>query len=346
MANKEFAKYAADQSWETNGGDFENAPDGVYTGKFEFVEVKKSGSAFWMLVMKFLITAAEEEEGAPFIGKSHFVNLMFEGKNGWNPWKVKAFFKEIGVELPEFKQVEATLQELIDNNTGFIFEIKTKNDFTNTKILEVLEDFNPDVEGAGGGEEESTSDLPSEEDIDGMSKEEIIVFAEEHEIELGTKILSKMKAAVKTWVEENTPDEDVETGSESDLPSEEDVNAMSKEDLVAFAEEHGIELNTKITSKMKAAVKAWIAENSSSEDGDASEEDATKEKFVEFAASHGIEDIDDDTSMEDIKEVLGELTFNEDELTDEEKELLNENELGECIVKPKKSSAKPTAKKK
>ena len=340
MANKEFAKYTADQTWETNGGDFENVPDGVYTGKFEFVEVKKSGSAFWMLVMKFLITASEEE-GEAFIDKSHFVNLMFEGKNGWNPWKVKAFFKEIGVELPEFKDVEPTLQELIDNNTGFVFEVKTKNDFTNTKIIKVLEDFTVDGDADGSDADES-SDMPSEEDINDMSKEELIAFAEEHEIELGSKMLSKMKIAVKAWVEENTSSEDDDSDAE-DLPSEEDVDEMDKGDLIAFAEEHEIELNTKILSKMKAAIKTWISENSS-DDSDTSADDELKEKLIEFAASHGIDDIDDDTSIDDAKELISEQKFNEDELTDEEKELLTDNELGECIVKRKKTSSKPAAK--
>ena len=290
MANKEFAKYAADQTWETTGGDFENAPDGVYTGQFTGVEVKKSGSGYWMLVVKILIAAAEEEEGMPFISKTHYLNMNFEGKNGWNPWKVKQFFKAIGIELPEFKKVEPTLQELVDANTGFNFEIKTKNDFANVKILEVLEDYTADVdENAGGDDEDST-------------------------------------------------------GS-SDMPSPEEVDEMSKEDLVAFAEEHDITLASKIVSKMKAQIKTWIAENSSS--GNDDEDAELKEKFVEFASSHGIDDIDDDTSIEDAKEVISELTFNEDELSDEEKEFLTENELGDCIKKEKKADkpAKPAPKK-
>jgi len=282
MANKEFGKYSANQTWDTNGGDFENPNDGSYVGIITDGEVKKSGSDYWMLLVKIKITEAEEENEA-FIGKTHFLNLNFEGKNGWNPWKVKAFFKEMGLELPEFSDIEDVVKELADNGTAISFDLKTKNDFLNTKITEVLENY-----------EDPTGD---------------------------------------------------EEGEASDLPSAEDVDAMSKEECLEFAEENGIELSSKMLKKMQAQIKEWIASQATEEgEEEGEEDDGNKDALVEFCVSAGIDDIDDDSSAEDIIEELKSYEFEADELSDEEKELLKKNGLESIIKGPAKTVKKGTKK--
>jgi hypothetical protein len=288
MANKEFNKYAANQTWDTTGGDFENLPDGDYVGILHKAEVKKSGSDYWMLVVQVRVTEVDSEENANFIGKTHFLNLMFEGKSGWNPWKVKAFFKEMNLELPEFGDIEATVQELVDANIAISFQVKTKGEFSNTKITEVHDDYTDPTDGEAGGEGE---------------------------------------------------------GEEVSLPSDEEVDKMDKDALLAFCAEHEIEATTKVPSKLRALVKEWIAAQATSEDGEGEEagtdEDAeVKEKFIEFAASAGIDDINDETSIEDAKEILKEFKFKEEELSPEEIEFLKAQGLEEIIEK--KAPAKAT----
>lgn len=233
MANKEFGRYAETQTWDTNGGDFENPNDGSYVGIITGGEVKKSGSGYWMLLVKIKITEAEEGNEA-FIGKTHYVNLNFEGKNGWNPWKVKAFFKEMSLELPEFSDIEDTIVELADANTAVSFDLRTKNDFLNTTITEVLEGYEDPLDEEEENENES-SDLPSEEDIDDMTKEECIEFAKEKGIELSSKMLKKIQAQLKEWIaSQDTSEEDEDEDEDAD-------DAESKEELLTFCASAGIE---------------------------------------------------------------------------------------------------------
>ena len=241
MANKEFGKYTETLTWDTNGGDFENPNDGSYVGIITGGEVKKSGSGYWMLLVKIKITEAEEGNEA-FIGKTHYVNLNFEGKNGWNPWKVKAFFKEMSLELPEFSDIEDTIMELADANTAVSFDVRTKNDFLNTTITEVLEGYedplDDDEEDEDEDEEENeneSSDLPSEEDIDDMTKEECIEFAKEKGIELSSKMLKKIQAQLKEWIASQ------DTSEEDEDEDEDEDDAEIKEELLTFCASVGIE---------------------------------------------------------------------------------------------------------
>lgn len=295
MANKEFNKYSANQTWDTTGGDFENLPDGDFVGILHKCEVKKSGSDYWMLVVQVRVTEVDSEDNANFIGKIHFLNCMFEGKNGWNPWKVKQFFKEMGLELPEFGDIEDTVQELVDANTAISFTVKTKGEFSNTKINEVFENYEDPTAGGEGSE-------------DGEAAGE---------------------------------------GEAATYPSDEEVDKMDKDALLAFCKENGIEPGTKVPSKLRTIVKEWIAEQGAGET--ASDEDAeVKEKFIEFAASAGIDDINDETSIEDAKEILKEFKFKEEELSPEEIEFLKAQGLEEIIEKKPapKAAAKAPAKKK
>lgn len=235
MANKEFGRYAETQTWDTNGGDFENPNDGSYVGIITGGEVKKSGSGYWMLLVKIKITEAEEGNEA-FIGKTHYVNLNFEGKNGWNPWKVKAFFKEMSLELPEFSDIEDTVEELASSNTAVSFDLRTKNDFLNTTITEVLEGYEDPLDEEEEEENENeSSDLPSEEDIDDMTKEECVEFAKEKGIELSSKMLKKIHAQLKEWIaSQDTSEEDEDEDEDAD-------DAESKEELLTFCASAGIE---------------------------------------------------------------------------------------------------------
>lgn len=145
MAQSKFAQYAGNHSWE-EGNDFENIPAGEYVTIFNKAEVKQSQANFWMLAVSLKILEAEDES---LVGRLVFLNLMFEGKNGWNPWKVKQFFKELEIELPEFDQIEDAVKELVDNKFGVVLELTYKNDFPNHKVQLVQPEDVPQVEGAG-----------------------------------------------------------------------------------------------------------------------------------------------------------------------------------------------------
>ena len=284
MANKEFGKYAETQTWDTNGGDFENPNDGSYVGIITDGEVKKSGSGYWMLLVKIKITEAEEDNEA-FIGKTHYVNLNFEGKNGWNPWKVKAFFKEMSIELPEFSDIEDTVVELASSNTAVSFDLITKNDFLNTTITEVLEGY-------------------------------------------------------KDPLDEEEDEEEENANESSDLPSEEDIDDMTKEDCVEFAKENGIELSSKMLKKIRIQLKEWIASQDTSEedeDEDEDDDDESKEELLTFCASAGIEGIDEDSSIEEMIAELKTYEFESSELSSDETEVLKKHGLSSIIKQPHKT---------
>lgn len=213
MAQSKFAQYAGTHSWD-EGNDFEDIPTGEYVTIFNKAEVKQSQANFWMLAVSLKILEAEDEK---LVGRLVFLNLMFEGKNGWNPWKVKQFFKDMEIELPEFDQIEDAVKELVENKFGLVLELSYKNDFPNHKVHLIQPEDVPQVEGAGKLDKkpESLKGKKADKKAEAPAKEEVAPKG---------KMTRKKK-------EEVAPEK-----SEEELQAEQDLEALK-----TFATEGGVE---------------------------------------------------------------------------------------------------------
>lgn len=275
-----FAQYANSKNvtWDTND-DFEDVPDGGYIAKLHKAEVKQSKSSKnWMLALQWKIKEDEENEGQ-YEGRLAFSNLMFEGKDGWNPWAVKAFFEDLGLELPEFEDMEETMDALVEENNLIEIEIVTENDYTSINAVSII--------GPGEDDEEE----------------------EEEETSKKSKSKSKgKKSKPEPEEEEDEDDEDDEDEDEEDDESDDDDSDDEDE-----------------------------------EEDEEEEDDEALEALQGFLDAYGAE-YDEDADVDDLKSIIAEYEFPEEELDEEEKQLLIDNDLSSCIIKPKKKKAAPKGK--
>lgn len=298
---KNFADYAEGKKWGEGGGDFENLPDGSYVGDIVKAEIKQSKKGFFMLSVHVKVTEAEDDN---LVNRFHFITLMFEGANGWNPWKVKEFFEQMGLELPEMADTEGVLAELIAAKPSIAFDLKAKGDFTNTEITAV------EYPEAAVEEKPKKADKPSK----------------------------PSREATKST------ERDPEPPAEESAPTAEDVEGWDKDTCVAFAAKNNITLGSKVLSKIKSTIADWIADQESKVEDEAAEdagEDDSKEKLIEFGASSGVE-LDDDMTVEEMKEELRSYEFPEEQLTAEDIAFLTEQGLESTI---KRAAKKVAAKK-
>ena len=288
-----FAQYTQQQeaSWEGDG--FESLPDLEGLFVLDRGEVKESGAGNWGISLGWKLTQNLDEEGEN-VGRLQFEWLAFEGKNGWNPFRVKAFFDDIGMELPEFDEIEAALETIIEDGLAVQATLETTGEYQNFKITAVI-----DADSAGAvdeDEDEEAGEVPSEDEIDEMDKEEILEAASDLDVKLKGRTLKALKTEFKKACAELVEEE----ADEEDEEDEEEVDP-----LVAG--------------------------------------------LVTVATTAGIEDVDEDMDIDEIKEVLEEYEFDFDDLSEEEVASLVDAGLSELIVgMPKKKAAakKKVAKKK
>lgn len=304
---RNFADYAEGKKWGEGGGDFENLPDGSYVGDIVKAEIKTSKKGFFMLSVHVKVTEAEDDN---LVNRFHFITLMFEGANGWNPWKVKEFFEAMGLELPEMADTEATLAELIAAKPSIAFDIKAKGDFTNTEITAV--------------------EYPEAADA---------AAAAEMGPKKGAAPVKANKPSKPSREATKSTERDPEPPVEELAPTAEDVEGWDKDTCVAFAAKNNITLASKVLSKIKSTIADWIADQEGATEEPA--DDDTKEKLIEFGASSGVE-LDDDMSVEDMKEELRQYEFPEEQLTAEDIVFLTEQGLESTI---KRAAKKVAAKK-
>ena len=308
MANEAFQNYVAGQGWGADGGDFEAVKEGVYIGRLHKATIKQANSSGnWMLAIQIKITEAAEGLEA-YIGRLHFLNLRFSGKNGFNPWQVKAFFKACGMELPEIESCDEAVGEMIAEGGAVQFRVFEKDGFTNTEIKQYIPGYEEPTEGA----EQEPEEEPEAETAPDPEPE----VQHAHEVDAEEKSVT------------------------ADDVAEWDAKACK-----AFATENGITLGTVVLAKMRTAIQEWILAQSASIDEDPENEDdtAAKEALIAFCAGNGIDGADDSMAVDDLRELIGQYEFDADSLTEDEVATLEKYELGDCIKKllePKKAPAK------
>jgi len=223
MAQSKFAQYAGTHSWD-EGNDFEDIPAGEYVTIFNKAEVKQSQADFWMLAVSLKILEAEDEK---LVGRLVFLNLMFEGKNGWNPWKVKQFFKDMEIELPEFDQIEDAVKELVENKFGLVLELSYKNGFPNHKVNLIQPEDVPQGVGAGKLDKKP----------EGLKNKKAEAPAKEEPAPKGKMARKKKEEVVEKSEEEVQAEKDLVEKSEEEVQAEKDLEALK-----TFATEGGADL--------------------------------------------------------------------------------------------------------
>lgn len=264
MANnaKSFGDYAQGKGWGEGGGDFENLPDGSYVGLITAGALKQNGKQLWRQEVRLKIVEAENDS---LVGKLYFDHRPFETeKNGWNPWKVREFYEALGLELPGIEkrddgttEIEEVLANIVASGMIVTFDLKTKGDFQNMNIVEAHETAMEEAvapakttkaaskekpkisrEAAKATErdpEPDPAELPTEEEVENWDKGQCSDFCEEHDIQ-EQKTLSKTKAKILEWLEENASEE-------VDEPAVDTADAELKERLIEFGAGIGAELN-------------------------------------------------------------------------------------------------------
>lgn len=266
MANKtkNFADYAQGKGWGEGGGDFENLPDGSYVGLIVAGSLKQNAKEFWRQEIRIKILEAEVDS---WVGKPYFDHRPFETeKGGWNPWKVREFYEALGLELPDMGDLTEVLSNIVASGMIVTFDLKTKGNFQNMIIVEVHETAMEEAvaaaakptkpakaakaapvekpklsrEATKATERDPEPELPTEEEVEEWDKAQCSEFCQEHDIK-EQKTLSKTKAAILSWLEENG------TGDNSDEAPEDDKDADLKEKLIEFGASIGADLNDGMT---------------------------------------------------------------------------------------------------
>ena len=262
MANntKNFADYAQGKGWGEGGGDFENLPDGSYVGLIVAGSLKQNAKEFWRQEIRIKIQEAEVDS---WVGKTYFDHRPFETeKGGWNPWKVREFYEALGLELPDMGDLPEVLSNIVASGMIVTFDLKTKGNFQNMIIVEAHETAMEEAAAAAAKptkpakaakaapaekpelsreatkstERDPEPELPTEEEVEEWDKAQCSEFCQEHDIK-EQKTLSKTKAAILSWLEENG------AGEEPAESPEDDKDAELKEKLIEFGASIGADLN-------------------------------------------------------------------------------------------------------
>lgn len=269
MAKKSFADYAGTQSWDTKG--FDPVPDGDFKVQLMKCEIKQSAeSQHWMMCPQMKILEGDSA------GQMIFSNLMFEGKNGWNPFNPKKFFEGLELELPEFDEMEDSIEELVENDTIMDVNLKTSGSgFQNLTTMGIDEDYEPGEEGdeSDGEEDDSSEDEDDEEgytadDINEMKKDELLEFIEENELEYEGKETPKaMKKFIIEYLESQEESDEDDSEEDEDDDGEDDENHSA---LVEFCQAYGMDVNDDMSV---AEMVAYIEEEEFEFEADQLEED-------------------------------------------------------------------------
>jgi hypothetical protein len=260
-------------------------PDGVYTAK-QSCELRKTDAGKLRIARTFVPTEGDQQGLQIWDGLTltdNPVGLQF----------ARRWMEQHGYDWPEddLAKVETIVNEINAANKTVKIRARTKNDFTNVTVMEIIED------GGESGTPEQTEPAAeaSTDDLAGLDR----------------KALKKMVA---------------------DDP-----------DLIAVI---------KVTASMSDDdIRERIREVRAANAVDQPKSDPEADQLREFAVEHGLDGIDDSMSADEIKaKILEDYEFKDEDLTKEERDFLNEHDLGGAIKKtapaPKKPVAKPVSKKK
>ena len=251
-------------------------PEGEYIVTVDEVSVEESQQGNQYLKWVFKVIDGPQKNSKIYHNTSLLPQSLFNLKN---------LLIALGVPVPD-KAFQLNLDECEGCNCGVTVTHETYDGKKRSRVTDVFPLDASDVEGEDDGEEV---------DLEEMSLEELIEFADENDIKLTAKQKKRKSAALaaiqdalgdedeeEEEADEEAEDEDTESEEESDDEEEDEEPAledMDLEALIEFAEENEIKLTAK-QKKRKSAALAAIQEalddsdEEEEEDADDDEEEA------------------------------------------------------------------------
>ena len=316
--NSEFAKEMAEMNgaW-TDAPDNSDLPEGVYSMIIQSAEVKRTKTSGKLRATFQFVVAEGEHEGA-----SQYDGFMLDGDSPVGMSMLKQLISKLGYEVPEdFSDVNDVLNDITNANPLVSGEVKRKGDFTNVRVLELLE-------AADGSDEGATDDDDDDavEDTDGAEDDEAGEEAEEGEEE---------------GEEESEDDEVEEVELAVGVAVSLEVEGDTYQGAVKKIRKNGnvdVETDEEVFEDVEPDLLTIVTE-----EGEEEGEDTEQATAVELAAAHGIDGIEDDTPKAKALNILRKQKWNKDELTDEEIEFLTDV-VGIEFPAKKKPTAAPAKK--
>lgn len=251
-------------------------PEGEYIVTVDEVSVEESQQGNQYLKWVFKVIDGPQKNSKIYHNTSLLPQSLFNLKN---------LLIALGVPVPD-KAFQLNLDECEGCNCGVTVTHETYDGKKRSRVTDVFPLDASDVEGEDDGEEV---------DLEEMSLEELIEFADENDIKLTAKQKKRKSAALAAIQDalgddeeedeeaddEEADDEDTESDEEESDEDEEEpaLEDMDLEALIEFAEENEIKLTAK-QKKRKSAALAAIQEalgdsdEEEEEDADDDEEEA------------------------------------------------------------------------
>lgn len=252
-------------------------PEGEYIVTVDEVSVEESQQGNQYLKWVFKVIDGPQKNSKIYHNTSLLPQSLFNLKN---------LLIALGVPVPD-KAFQLNLDECEGCNCGVTVTHETYDGKKRSRVTDVFPLDASDVEGEDDGEEV---------DLEEMSLEELIEFAEENDIKLTAKQKKRKSAALAAIQDalgddeeedeevddEGADDEDTESDDEED-EEEPALEDMDLDQLVEFAEENEIKLTAK-QKKRKSAALAAIQEalDDTDEEEDADDEDEEADEVDVF----------------------------------------------------------------
>lgn len=256
-------------------------PEGEYIVTVDEVSVEESQQGNQYLKWVFKVIDGPQKNSKIYHNTSLLPQSLFNLKN---------LLIALGVPVPD-KAFQLNLDECEGCNCGVTVTHETYDGKKRSRVTDVFPLDASDVEGEDDGEEV---------DLEEMSLEELIEFADENDIKLTAKQKKRKSAALAAIQDalgddeeedeeaddEEADDEDTESEDEADDEEEDEEPALEDMDLdqlVEFAEENEIKLTAK-QKKRKSAALAAIQEalDDTDEEEDTDDEDEEADEVDVF----------------------------------------------------------------
>lgn len=250
-------------------------PEGEYIVTVDEVSVEESQQGNQYLKWVFKVIDGPQKNSKIYYNTSLLPQSLFNLKN---------LLIALGVPVPD-KAFQLNLDECEGCNCGVTVTHETYDGKKRSRVTDVFPLDASDVEGEDDGEEV---------DLEEMSLEELIEFADENDIKLTAKQKKRKSAALAAIQDalgddeeedeevddEEADDEDTESEEEESDEDEEEpaLEDMDLDQLIEFAEENEIKLTAK-QKKRKSAALAAIQE--ALDDTDEEEEEGTDDEDEE-----------------------------------------------------------------
>ena len=247
-------------------------PEGEYAVTVDEVSVEESQQGNQYLKWVFKVLDGKQKGSKIYHNTSLLPQSLFNLKN---------LLIALGVPVPD-KAFQLNLDDCEGCNCGVTIAHETYDGKKRSRVTDVFPLDSTEVE-----DDDDSEDV----DLEEMSLEELIEFAEENDIKLTAK-QKKRKSAALEAIQESIGDEDEEEEAEDEETEEDDTESeeddddveledMSLEQLVEFAEENDIKLTAK-QKKRKSAALAAIQEALEEADDEEEEDEEDSDEVDVF----------------------------------------------------------------